>query len=193
MKHSLGAITFAYPTPVFLVATYDELGNPNVMNAAWGGICCSQPPCIAVSIQPPRHTYAAIMQRNAFTINIPSENQVAEADYFGLVSGRIHNKFAKSGFTAVKSKFIDAPYIQECPVNIELELIQSVEIGTHTQMIGKILDVKINKNCLNGNDAPDILKAAPLLFDPGQRSYYGVGEFIAKAFSIGKRLTESAD
>ena len=190
MKHSLGAITLAYPTPVFLVATYDEQGIPNVMNAAWGGICCSQPPCIAVSIQPIRHTYAAIMQRNAFTINIPSVDQAAAADYFGLVSGKIHNKFAKSGLTAVKSKLVDAPYIKECPVNIELELLQSIEIGTHTQIIGKILDVKINKNCLTSDEAPDILKAAPLLFDPGLRNYHGVGQLIAKAFNVGKTLVD---
>ncbi len=96
MKKSLGAKTIVYPTPVFIVGTYDEDGKPDVMAAAWGGISCSQPPCVSISLQKQRYTYKNIVERKAFTINIPSENHVKEADYFGMVSGRDEDKFSKT-------------------------------------------------------------------------------------------------
>lgn len=97
MKKSIGAKTIVYPTPVFLVGTYDRSGKPNVMTAAWGGICCSEPPCVAVSLRKATHSYGNIMGNRAFTINIASEEHVREADYFGIVSGKKRINYPSSG------------------------------------------------------------------------------------------------
>jgi flavin reductase (DIM6/NTAB) family NADH-FMN oxidoreductase RutF len=51
MKKSFGAKTLVFPTPVWVVGTYDREGKPNVMSAAWGGVCCSSPPCLAISLR----------------------------------------------------------------------------------------------------------------------------------------------
>ena len=39
MRKNFGAKPWTYPQPVFIVATYNEDGTPDAMNAAWGGIC----------------------------------------------------------------------------------------------------------------------------------------------------------
>jgi flavin reductase (DIM6/NTAB) family NADH-FMN oxidoreductase RutF len=187
MKKSLGAKTLAQPTPVWVVGSYDKEGKPNIMTIAWGGICCSQPPCIAVSIREATYTYGGIMEHKAFTINIPSVSQAKEADYVGMVSGRTVDKFSEVKLTAVKSDLVDAPYIQEFPVVIECRLLQTVEVGLHTQFIGEIEDVKAEESVLDAQGMMDIAKVAPLVFDPGQHAYFSVGERIGKAFSIGKR------
>ena len=116
MKKSIGAKTIIYPTPVLVVGTYDKAGKPNAMTASWGGICCSKPPAIAVSLRKATYTHGNIVQRKAFTINIPSENYVREADFFGIVSGKREDKFSSSGLTAVKSELVDAPYVEEFPL-----------------------------------------------------------------------------
>jgi len=183
MKRSLGAKTLAEPTPVWVVGSYDKEGKPNMMTIAWGGICCSQPPCIAVSIREATHTYGAIMEHKAFTINIPSASQVKETDYVGTVSGKSVDKFAETKLTPVRSDLVDAPYVQEFPVIIECKLLQTVEIGLHTQFIGEIMDVKADESVLDAQGAMDIMKVGPFVFDTGQRAYYGIGQRIAKAFS----------
>jgi flavin reductase (DIM6/NTAB) family NADH-FMN oxidoreductase RutF len=187
MKRSLGAKTLAQPAPVWLVGSYDKAGKPNVMTIAWGGICCSQPPCVAVSIREATYTYGGVMEHKAFTVNIPSVSQAKEADYVGTVSGKTVDKFAETKLTAAKSDLVDAPYIQEFPVVIECRLLQTVEIGLHTQFIGEIADVKAEESVLDAQGLLDIAKVAPFVFDTGQRAYYGIGERIGKAFSIGKR------
>ncbi len=88
MKKSIGAKTIVYTTPVFIIGTYDKDGKPNAMNVAWGGISCSTPPCVSISIREATYTHGNIMNKKAFTVNIPSEDYVKEADYFGIVSGR---------------------------------------------------------------------------------------------------------
>lgn len=102
MKKSLGAKTIVYPTPVFIVGTYDKSGKPNAMNVAWGGLCCSSPPCVAISVRKATYTYGNIVERKAFTINIPSEAYVKEADYFGVASGAKADKFSVTKLTPVK-------------------------------------------------------------------------------------------
>ncbi len=187
MKKSLGAKTLVQPTPVWVVGSYDAENKPNIMTIAWGGICCSQPPCVAVALRKATHTYGSIMERKAFTVNIPSAAQVKEADYVGTVSGKTVDKFAIAKLTPVRSEKVDAPYVAEFPLVIECCLLQAVEIGLHTQFIGEILDIKADESTLDEKGLPDILKTQPIIFDTGQGAYYGVGERIGKAFSIGKR------
>ncbi|MFC2164354.1 flavin reductase family protein [Acidobacteriota bacterium] len=191
MKESLGARSIVYPAPVFVVGTYDKEGKPNVMTAAWGGICCSKPPCVSISLRKATYSYGNILERKAFTINIPSEAHARVADYFGIASGKEEDKLAAVGLNPVKSDLVDAPYIQEFLLILECELLHTIEIGLHTQCIGEIQDVKADATVLDESGIPDITKIKPILYAPEIRTYHGVGEFIGKAFSIGKSFTES--
>src|SRR5512140_3031857 len=166
MNKSLGAKTLIYPAPVLVVGTYDSSGKPNVMTASWGGICCSQPPCVAVSVRRATYTYENLIRRKAFTLGIASQNHVKEVDYFGLVSGRTTDKFAATKLTPLKSKMVDAPYIKEFPLVIECKLIDVTELGLHTQFIGEVLDVKADEEILGQGGAVDIKKLKPLVFTP---------------------------
>jgi flavin reductase (DIM6/NTAB) family NADH-FMN oxidoreductase RutF len=188
-KRSLGPNPLLYPEPALLVCVWDAEGKANVMTAAWGGICCSEPPSLSVAIRPERWTYAALLSRRAFTVGIPSEAMLAGADFVGMVSGRRTDKFAQAGFSAQKAEFVDAPYVAECPVVLECSLSNSLELGSHTLMIGTILDVKADEDCLDASGKfPDIAKVAPLIFDAGSRAYYGVGRKLGESFSVGKKL-----
>lgn len=188
MKKSLGPKTIVYPTPVFVVGTYDKDGKPNLMTASWGGVSCSSPPALTVSIRKATYTYAGLVERKAFTINIPSEKFIKEADYFGIASGRDTDKFAVTGLTPVKSGVVDAPYIEEFPLSFECKLLHTIEVGLHTQFIGVVMDLKADEYVLDEDGNPDIESVKPLIFTPVFRKYYGVGEFLGKAFSVGKEL-----
>jgi len=172
MKKSLGAKTLVYPTPVFVVGTYDKEGKPNVMTASWGGICCSQPPCIAVSLRKATYTHGNILARKAFTISIPSEDHVRQADYFGLVSGRSVDKFTATKLTPVRSELVDAPYVEEFSLIVECKLAHVFELGLHTQFIGEVMDVKAEDSVMAKGGLLEITKVKPLVFAPDTQGYY---------------------
>jgi flavin reductase (DIM6/NTAB) family NADH-FMN oxidoreductase RutF len=186
MKKSIGAKTIMYPTPVLVVGTYDAAGKPNVMTVAWGGICCSSPPCAAIALRKATYTYGNIVQQGAFTINIPSEKHAYYADYFGMVSGKKIDKFDVSGLTPVKSALVNAPYIEEFPFALECKLIHQAEIGLHTQFIGEILDIKAEEEALDEKGMLDIEKVRPFFYAPETNAYYRTGEFLGAAFSMGR-------
>ncbi|HNQ90072.1 MAG TPA: flavin reductase family protein [Verrucomicrobiota bacterium] len=183
MKKSLGPKTLVYPTPVFAIGTYDSLHRPNVMIVAWAGICNSQPPSVAISLRKATHSYGNLVRRQVFTLSVPSEDHVQQADYCGLVSGREMDKFAATGLTPTQAEHVDAPYVAEFPLVLECKIVHTIELGLHTQFVGQILDVKADESVLGPGDSLDIKKVRPLLFAPDTQSYYGVGEFVAKAFS----------
>jgi flavin reductase (DIM6/NTAB) family NADH-FMN oxidoreductase RutF len=188
MKNSLGAKTILYPTPVMLVGTYDAAGKPNIMTVAWGGICCSSPPCVAVSLRKVTYTYGNIVQQGAFTINIPSEKYAAAADYCGLVSGKKADKFAETGLTPIRSSLVNAPYIDEFPLVLECKLVHQIELGLHTQFVGEILDVKADVNVLDGKGVLSVENLQPFFYAPEANAYYGTGKRLGDAFSIGQAL-----
>lgn len=188
MKKSFGALTLVYPTPVWVIGTYDKEGKPDAATVAWGGVCSSQPPALAISLRKSRYSYDNIMHRQAFTVNVPRAAQAIIADYCGMVSGRNTDKFTQAKITAVRSEKVDAPYIQEFPMIIECKLIGQTDVGIHTHFIGEILDVKIEETMLGEDDLPDILKIDPIIYLPENRRYHGIGQCLGKAFAIGKGL-----
>ena len=188
MKTSLGAKTLLYPAPVLVVGTYGKSGKPNVVTASWAGICCSQPPCVAVSLRKATYSHGNILARQAFTLSVPSEEYIKEADYFGLSSGRTTNKFTATKMTAVRSKLVDAPYVKQFPLVLECKLVQVNELGLHTQFVGEVLDVKAEESILGRDGAIDIKLLKPIVFTPDTQDYYGIGNFIGKVFSAGKGI-----
>ena len=187
MKKSLGAKTIVVPTPVWCVGTYDTAGKPNVMTVAWGGICCSSPPCVTVSLRKATYSYGSIMEKQAYTVSVPSVDQVKEADYYGMASGRDVDKFKETGLTPVKSELVDAPYVGEFPMVLECRVIHHYEIGLHTHFVGEILDVKVEDDLLTEDGKVDIEKVQPFVFNPDAGRYHGIAGFIGGAFSVGRR------
>lgn len=186
-KRSIGARTLVYPTPTFLVGTYDAHERPNIMAAAWAGICCSRPPCVAVALRKATHSHGSIVHSGAFTVNVPSSAHVVQVDYAGIYSGRDENKFETLGLTPVRSELVNAPYIDEFPLVLECALRHTFELGLHTQFVGEILDVKAEEAVLDDKGMPHILKVDPLIYATGDQSYYRVGERVAQAFSVGRK------
>jgi len=186
MKKSLGAETIVAPTPVWIVCSYDAGGKPNGMTVAWGGVCCSKPPCVTASIRKATYSFASIMTRKAYTVNILSEEHLARVDYFGIASGRDHDKFSETGLTPVKSDLVEAPYIDEAALVLECTLAHTLEIGLHTMFIGEIMDAKGEESILDARGKPDISKIRPVVYTPKTRSYHGIGQYLGDAYTVGK-------
>jgi len=194
MKKKIDACTVVHPHPVFVVGSYDKEKKPNMMTVSWGGICCSKPPCVAVSVREETQTYKNIKENKAFTVNIPSEEYVKEADYVGIASGAETDKFRDTKLTPVESERVHAPIVEEFPYALECKLIKTVEIGLHTQFIGEIMEVVANEDVLGSHGKPDIEKVKPLIYGSfGNKGYYSIGERLGDAFSIGKRIYKPND
>ena len=141
-----------------------------------------------IALRKATHTYQSIIDRKAFTVHVTPEKYLTEADYFGIASGRDIDKFAVTGLTPVRSDIVDAPYIEEFPFVLECRLVDFMDLGSHTQFIGEILDVKIDEDALDDSMLPNIQKVRPSVLTPGIREHYGLGEKLGRAFVIGKKL-----
>lgn len=191
MKRSLGPRALLYPAPVVVVGSYDAAGKANAMTAAWAGIVCSQPPCVSVSIRRARHSHAAILERQAFTVHLASQDQVRQVDYLGIASGASADKLAAAGLTAARASAVDAPLVEEFPLALECRLLSATDLGVHTLFVGEVLEVWADEGVLGPNGLPDIARLRPLIYAPGQGAYFGVGPWVAAAFSVGREIGEA--
>lgn len=190
MKKSLGAKALAALTPIWEVGTYGENGEPNIMTSGFVGIVCAAPPAIGVSLRKATATYHNILNRKAFTVSIPSQQFASEIDYFGIASGKVKDKFVATGLTPVKSDLIDAPYVKEFPFILECKLIHTLELGLHTQFIGEIVDIKVDEAVLDQDGIADVEKIKPIILDTFKNNYYGIGNSLGKAFTLGRTLND---
>ncbi|MDZ7775518.1 MAG: nitroreductase family protein [Bacteroidales bacterium] len=184
-KKSLGIRSEVYPKPAFVIGSYDKEGKPNIMTAAWAGICNSDPLSIAVSMRPATYSYWNVTESKAFTVNVPSSEMARYVDYAGRFSGKDVNKFKETGLTPVKGEFVNAPYVKEFPIVIECELTEYHDLGSHRQFIGKVIDVKVDEAILNADDRVNVNLLNPLIYGGGR--YYETGRLIAKT---GESLNE---
>ncbi len=185
MRKNFGAKPLSYPQPVFIIAAYDENGTPNAMNAAWGGI--SEMNEISLCLSNNHKTVKNILHSKAFTISMADAGHVTACDYVGLVSGNnVTDKFARAGFHATRSQFVDAPLIDELAIALECRL-KSYNPETCI-LIGEIVNVSVDERALDEDGKVDVAKACPITFDPFNNEYLKIGEKVGKAFSDGKKL-----
>lgn len=185
MRKNFGAKTMCYPMPVFIIGTYGADGTPNAMNAAWGGI--SEEEQISICVSAGHKTTENILARKAFTVSMATADYVAACDYVGIVSGNKEpNKFAKAGFHATKSEFVDAPLIDELPMALECKLISYD--SESCRLVGQIVNVCADESILDADGKVDVKKLQPITYDSMHHHYLVLGEKVGNAFKDGSVL-----
>ena len=185
MRKNFGAKALCYPMPVFIIGTYNADGTPNAMNAAWGGISEEQE--ISICVDNTHKTAENLLARKAFTVSMATAKFVTACDYVGIVSGNKEpTKFAKSGFHATKSEFVDAPLIDELPMALECEVISYDE--ETCRLVGRIVNVSVDESVLGDNGKVDVTKLQPITYDPMNHDYLALGEKVGNAFQDGVAL-----
>ena len=185
MRKNFGPKAICYPMPVYIIATYNADGTPNAMNAAWGGI--SEEEEISICVDNTHKTAENLLARKAFTVSMATADTMAACDYVGIVSGsKEPDKFAKAGFHAAKSAFVDAPLIDELPMALECEVISYDE--ETCRLVGRIVNVCADEAVLGENGKMDVAKLRPLTYDPMNHQYLVLGEAVGRAFQAGLAL-----
>jgi len=184
MKIQKKGFTALFPCPVVLVTCVDCTGEPNIITLAWAGTVCSEPPMVGVSIRPTRYSYQLIKDTKEFVVNIPSTELIQKTDYCGIVSGKDVDKFNETNFTQEKAGKLQVPMIQECPVNLECVLEETIPLGAHDLFLGEVVQVHIDEKVLDENGKIDFIKADPFVFNVGE--YWNLNKKIG-TYGFSKR------
>ena len=185
MRKNFGAKAFSYPQPVFIIATYNDDGSADAMNAAWGGI--SDTTELSVCLSKGHKTVKNLLRTGAFTVSMGDAKHVAACDYVGIASGNnTRDKLAKAGFTVSKSESVDAPVINELAVCMECT-VKSYDPETGL-LVGEIVNVSADERILNADGTIDPARLRPITFDMANSAYLVLGEKVGNAFQDGKKL-----
>lgn len=175
-KRSLGVKNLVFPEPAMVIGSYDKDGKANIMTAAWFGVANSRPFKVAVSLRPATYSYHCIMENMAFTVNVPDASLISYVKFAGKYSGRDMNKFEETGLTAIKSEYVNAPYVKEFPIVLECKVTGYHDLGSHRQFIGEVVDSKIDERLLDEEGKVNMDLFDPIIY--GQGKYYSGLELI---------------
>lgn len=186
MRTKLNITEGIFPMPVLMVATYNEDGTVNVMNAAWGTM--QERDTVVLNLTETHKTVKNIKRTGAFTISIADASHVVEADYFGVESGnKVTDKLSKAGLSSCKAECVNAPIINEFPLCLECEFIEYQTNEYACGVIGKVVNVTASDSIMV-NGKPDMSLVDAIAFDPYTHGYYKVSERVGEAFKDGLKL-----
>ncbi len=187
MRKSLQPKAYIYPLPVLIIGTYDENGQPNAMNAAWGTVCDTAQVSICLSAS--HKTVKNLLKTKEFTVAMADEKNLLPADFVGVVSANKEpNKLEKTGWNIKKSQLVNAPIIEELPLVLECKL---VSYDTESEIcIGEVVGVSADEAILNEAGKVDLTKFKPLCYDCDTHGYYTLGNRVGQAFSDGLKLSK---
>ena len=186
MRKKLNITEGIFPMPVLMVATYNDDGSVNVMNAAWGTM--QERDTVVLNLTETHKTVQNIKNRGAFTVSIADAAHTVEADYFGVESGNnVTDKFERSGLTACKAETVDAPVINEFPICLECSFVEYQNNEYGCGVIGKVMNVTADEK-VTVNGKVDISLVNAIAFDPYTHGYYKVAERVGDAFKDGLKL-----
>ncbi len=178
MKREIDFRKSPFPLPLVMIGA-GTVDKPNASLYIWFSQFNEDPPIFAVAIKKKRYTYTLIKETGDFSMNIPTKRCLKEADLVGTSTGRTIDKFKEYGLTPLPGKFIKAPLVGECPINIELKVIDEIVFPDHSMIIGEVLDTWIEEDLLKrGDKVLDIQKLSPIIVNYSDLSYHGLGEFL---------------
>ena len=186
-KKSLKLRAVVSPTPAIIAAAYDENGKADACTLAFYTPSSHKPPCLTIAINATarRKTLKSILRSGAFTVGYPSIEQVAEADWIGMASGYEHDKIAEVGWTSSKAEKVNAPVINELKLTIECKVVNTVSVGSHTQITGEVVNIQADESIIDERGKYDLAKLNPIIYDEEQFAYRTVGGKTADAFKAG--------
>lgn len=175
------------PAPAVLVACGGSAEyKPNLITIAWAGIICSKPAMVSIAVRPERYSYEIIKSTGEFSINLPTGKMAEVVDWCGVVSGREHDKFAKTGLTPMPGSKITAPIVAECPLAMECKVTNILELGVHHLFLAEIVAVQVSEHLIEPNGRFNLEKDGLLAFVHGH--YYTLGECLGHfGFSIRRK------
>jgi len=139
-----------HPKLTVLLTCVDSTGKADIITLAWTMPVSMNPPLLAVSIAPRRHSHKLIEETKEFVINIPTMELVEETLFCGRKSGRDSDKFKETGLTPSPAKTVKPPIIKECVAHIECTLYEQIAEGDHTLFIGEIKAAYVNEDAFTG-------------------------------------------
>lgn len=179
--------TMIYPLPAVMVSCGENEGEYNITTVAWTGTVCSDPPMCYISLRKDRHSHQIISRTRQFVINLTTEQLAAATDWCGVKSGRDFNKFESMGLTAVKAPDVNAPMIRESPLNIECEVVEIKELGSHDMFLSRVVGVLAEESLMReDNGLFDLESAGLMAYSHGK--YYSLGRRLGFfGFSVQKK------
>lgn len=175
-----------YPLPAVMVSVRDKEGNDNIITVAWTGTVCTNPPMLYISVRPERHSYKALHETGEFVVNLTTEKIAKATDFCGVRSGRDMDKFEQTGLIKGEAKKINAPVIEDSPVNIECRVREEVPLGSHTMFIADVVHVTVDDSYMDERGTFHLEKAAPIVNSHG--TYFGLGESLGTfGYSVRKK------
>lgn len=179
-----------YPAPAVIVSAYDDDRKADACTLAFASMCSHFPPCLMIAINTTlkRKTLKDILIKKEFVVGFPSINQIAETDYLGIASGYDEDKIKKVSWTTTPAEYVDAPVINELKVSVECRVVNMVDVGSHTQITGEIVNILADEDVLDENGKISLKRLNPIVYDDVLYDYLEVGDKKSDAFNVGLKF-----
>ena len=175
-----------YPLPAVLVSCGDIDGISNLFTVAWTGTICTNPPMLSISVRPERFSYSLIKSQGEFVVNLTTKSLCHATDFCGVRSGRDVDKWEYCRLTKIPAETVSCPMVAESPVNIECQMTEIKELGSHHLFLAKVTAVHADDAYFDDKNTFHLNESELITYSHGK--YFSLGKELGSfGYSVQKR------
>ena len=177
------------PVPAVLLTVKGENDIKDEISVAWTFVVNGKPPQIGISVEDVHVSLGFLKKHKEFVLNVPTAAIIKEFDKVDMNSTKTGDKFAFSRLTRGKATIVEAPTINEAPIQLECKVIKEIDIPPiRTIFIADVVATRVLEGTcdVNGRLIVDAIDFFGMTAGSGE--FYTMGE---KVGHIGKSVGRS--
>jgi flavin reductase (DIM6/NTAB) family NADH-FMN oxidoreductase RutF len=167
------------PVPAILLTVNGLAGDPDEISVVWTFVINGKPPQIGIA---PGHEHLAerlVQHHREFVLNVPVVSMVEAFDKVDFSSTKVGDKFALTGWTRVRATNVQAPAIEEAPIQLECRVFAAVDAPpSRTVFLADVMATSVHEGVC---DAEGRLRVAAVPFfgmTAGSGEFYTMGRLV---------------
>ena len=167
------------PVPAALVTVNGMPGDPDEVSVLWSFVLNGDPGQVGVSAGHEHVAGGLIAHHREFVLNVPVAELVIPFDRVDMNSSRVADKFELSGLTRGRALAVNAPTVEEAPIQLECRVLRSIDLPpSRTVFFAEVVAVTVHEGVVDEDERLIVPAVSFYGMTAGSGEFYTMGEKV---------------
>lgn len=167
------------PVPAILLTVKGQPGEPDEISVLWTFVVSGEPPQVGVSAGDEHRAARLLALHRQFVLNVPVASLVHPFDVVDMSSSRVADKFALAGLTRGAATLVDAPTIEEAPIQLECRVSHVLRVPPErTVFLADVVATTVHEGICDAEGRLIVASSAFFGMTSGSGEFYTLGQKV---------------
>lgn len=177
------------PVPAIFLTVNGGPGEIDEIAVVWTFVVNGIPPQVGISVGDEHVAGGLVDRHQQFVLNVPTAALVHAFDRVDMNSSHRGDKFALSGLTRGRAKVVDAPTVEEAPIQLECRVIHRLRVPPErTVFVAEVVATTVHEGVCDADGRLIVGSQAFIGMTAGSGEFYTLDRPVGHiGQSVGRR------